>query len=221
MEGNSFDYFLEVGVQAFIHKLKRWWKRSFTEDMQKTRPSSCLSHAGSFPGIHHLGSVASDCQKESEQIKLQTITYITTGHWEQNLNIQILPKYPVNLLYCLPSNFDLRSYTAPFLLKAGSDCHCVCTAGLRFSAVLLPLLFGTNPRSHHKSATCRVWTGNQRPPVLCHCQLGQDIPYSCGGLDINQIFCLFGNLYNGKIANGHSFLNHDSFGRESQTTPQR
>ena len=30
------------------------------------------------------------------------------------------------------------------------------SAGLRFSAALLPLLFGTNPRSHHKGATCRV-----------------------------------------------------------------
>ena len=50
------------------------------------------------------------------------------------------------------------------------------SAGLRFSAALLPLLFGTNPRSHHKGATCRVWTGDQLLPVLCHCQFGQDIP---------------------------------------------
>ena len=28
--------------------------------------------------------------------------------------------------------------------------------GLRFAAALLPLLFGTNPRSHHKGATDRV-----------------------------------------------------------------
>ena len=32
------------------------------------------------------------------------------------------------------------------------------------------------PRSHHKGATSRVWTGNQLYPVLCYCQLGQDIP---------------------------------------------
>ena len=32
------------------------------------------------------------------------------------------------------------------------------------------------PRSHHKGATCRVRTGDQRYPVLCHCQLRQDIP---------------------------------------------
>ena len=50
------------------------------------------------------------------------------------------------------------------------------TAGRRFAAALLPRLFGTNPRSHHKGATGRVRTGNQRLPVLCHCQLGQDIP---------------------------------------------
>ena len=33
-----------------------------------------------------------------------------------------------------------------------------------------------NPRSHHKGATGRVRTGNQPYPVLCLCQLGQDIP---------------------------------------------
>ena len=48
--------------------------------------------------------------------------------------------------------------------------------GRRFAAALLPRLFGTNPRSHHKGATGRVRTGDQRLPVLCHCQLGQDIP---------------------------------------------
>ena len=47
---------------------------------------------------------------------------------------------------------------------------------LRFAAALLPRLFGTNPRSHHKGATGRVRTGNQLLPVLCHCQFGQDIP---------------------------------------------
>ena len=36
-----------------------------------------------------------------------------------------------------------------------------------------------HPRSHHKGATGRVRTGNQRYPVLCHCQLGQDIPVAC------------------------------------------
>ena len=48
--------------------------------------------------------------------------------------------------------------------------------GRRFAAALLPRLFGKNPRSHHKGATGRVRTGNQRLLVLCHCQLGQDIP---------------------------------------------
>ena len=32
------------------------------------------------------------------------------------------------------------------------------------------------PRSHHKGTTGRVRTGDQRYPVLCRCQLGQDIP---------------------------------------------
>ena len=48
-------------------------------------------------------------------------------------------------------------------------------SGRRFAAALLPRLFGTNPRSHHKGATGRVQTGDQRLPVLCHCQLGQDM----------------------------------------------
>ena len=48
----------------------------------------------------------------------------------------------------------------------------------RFAAALLPRLFGTNPRLHHKGATGRVRTGYQRLPVLCHCQLGQDIAHS-------------------------------------------
>ena len=49
--------------------------------------------------------------------------------------------------------------------------------GRGFAAALLQRLFGTNPRSH-KSATDRVRTGDQRLPLLCHCQLGQDIPNS-------------------------------------------
>ena len=49
--------------------------------------------------------------------------------------------------------------------------------GQKFAAALLPRLFGTNPRSHHKGATGRVRTGDQLLPVLCNCQLGQDIPF--------------------------------------------
>ena len=41
---------------------------------------------------------------------------------------------------------------------------------LRFAAALLPLLFGNNPRSHHKGATSRVRNGDLLLPVLCHCQ---------------------------------------------------
>ena len=50
--------------------------------------------------------------------------------------------------------------------------------GWRYATALLPQLFGNlkNPRSNHKGATGRVRTGNQLLPVLCHCQLGQDIP---------------------------------------------
>ena len=52
------------------------------------------------------------------------------------------------------------------------------TIGWRVAAALLPWLFGKDPRSHHKGATGRVRAGNQLLPVLCHCQLGQDIPTS-------------------------------------------
>ena len=44
----------------------------------------------------------------------------------------------------------------------------------RAEVALLPRLFWKNPRSHRKGATGMVRTGNQRLPVLCHCQLGQD-----------------------------------------------
>ena len=65
----------------------------------------------------------------------------------------------------------------PEIYKVLKPCW-LLTLGRRFAAALLPRLFGTNPRSHHKGATDRVRTGDQRLPGLCHCQLGQDIPYS-------------------------------------------
>ena len=49
--------------------------------------------------------------------------------------------------------------------------------GRRFATALLPRLFGMNPRSHHKGATGRVRTGDQRLPVLCHCHLDKTSPY--------------------------------------------
>ena len=58
--------------------------------------------------------------------------------------------------------------------------HEIVTVGRSFAAALLPRLFGTNPRSHHKGATGRVRTGNQRLAILCHCQLGQGIPSTYG-----------------------------------------
>ena len=58
-------------------------------------------------------------------------------------------------------------------------CSGFCSIGRRFAAALLPRLFGRNPRSHHKGATGRVRTGDQRLPALCHCQLRQDIPTTC------------------------------------------
>ena len=57
-----------------------------------------------------------------------------------------------------------------------SEAEQLLDLGRRFAAALLPRLFGKNPRSHHKGATSRVQTGNQLLPVLCPCQLGQDIP---------------------------------------------
>ena len=61
--------------------------------------------------------------------------------------------------------------------------YLISSVGQRFTAALLPRLFGTNPRSHHKGATGRFRTGNQQLPVLCHCQLGQDIPVNIIVLD--------------------------------------
>ena len=76
--------------------------------------------------------------------------------------------------------------------------------GRRFAAALLPRLFGTNPRSHHKGATGRVRTGNQRLPVLCHCQLGQDIPLKIDVL-INDFKIL--KLYNTVMADYVAYIN--------------
>ena len=47
------------------------------------------------------------------------------------------------------------------------DRKCEAYVGRRFAAALLPRLFGKNPRSHHKCATGRVRTGDQRLPVVC------------------------------------------------------
>ena len=45
--------------------------------------------------------------------------------------------------------------------------------------------------SHHKGSTGRVRTGDQLLPVLCHCQLGQDIPtYLCATIVVAQASCL-------------------------------
>ena len=87
--------------------------------------------------------------------------------------------YPVSCLSCLTCEMrkgliNLLAVPLPVLSVADLP-----DAGRRFAAALLPRLFGTNPRSHHKGATCRVRTGNQRLLVLCHCQLGQDIAYNC------------------------------------------
>ena len=47
--------------------------------------------------------------------------------------------------------------------------------GQRFTTALLPRLFRKNSRSHHKGTAGRVLSGDQLLPVLCYCQLGQDI----------------------------------------------
>ena len=62
--------------------------------------------------------------------------------------------------------------------------------GRRFAAALLPPLLGKNPRSHQKGATSRVRTGDQWLPILCHCQLGQDI-YLWTHIRIQNLYILF------------------------------
>ena len=52
--------------------------------------------------------------------------------------------------------------------------------GQRFATASLPLLLWKYCRSHHKGTTCRVRTGDQLLPVLCHCQLGhKQARYMC------------------------------------------
>ena len=47
----------------------------------------------------------------------------------------------------------------------------------RFAAALLPRLFRNNVPGHTtKAPPVGVRAGDQQYPVLCHCQLGQDIP---------------------------------------------
>ena len=71
---------------------------------------------------------------------------------------------------------------------------CQLLAGRRLAAALLPRLFGTNLRSHSKGITSRVQTGDQQLPVLCHCQLGRDIPWhtlgSSGHTHHRCVYCV-------------------------------
>ena len=67
----------------------------------------------------------------------------------------------------------------------------IVAIGRRFSTALLPRLFWTNPRSHNKGATCRVRTGDQLLPVLCHCQHGQDIP----NIVVGFVHCYCSSLF--------------------------
>ena len=77
-------------------------------------------------------------------------------------------------VFCLKTKSPMPHSPPPFALQCAIPS--IHSIGRRVAAALLPRLFRTNPRSHHKGATGRVRTGNQRLPVLCHCQLGQDIP---------------------------------------------
>ena len=79
---------------------------------------------------------------------------------------------------------------ATALLPSSQSCH---KAEVRRSFITTTVR-EQHPRSHHKGATGRVRTGDQRYPVLCHCQLGQDIPriafaVSCG-LGKNSLCCV-------------------------------
>ena len=48
---------------------------------------------------------------------------------------------------------------------------CCCLKAEVRSSFITTTVWEQCPRSHHKGATGRVRTGNQRYPVLCHCQL--------------------------------------------------
>ena len=66
---------------------------------------------------------------------------------------------------------ELRAIFQPGTWESMGCCHLL---GRRFAAALLPRLFGNYRRPHHRGATGRVRTRDQRLPILCHCQLGQD-----------------------------------------------
>ena len=116
--------------------------------------------------IHHFQLNVCQCHLPCKTYKLH-LQLEKTGLWfahcQQILqNISILPSmyvgeqrhwfYLLRLWICIPVRAEVRS-----------------------SFITTTVLFGMNPRSHHKGATGRVWTGDQLLPILCHCQLGQDI----------------------------------------------
>ena len=103
--------------------------------------------------------------------------------WSANGMLPVFLDYFFPLIISSPPElrkFSSQVYVKKFLnfpsVLSKFATYTVDNLGRRFAAALLPRLFGTNPRSHHKGATGRVRTGDQRLPVLCHCQLGQDIP---------------------------------------------
>ena len=109
------------------------------------------------------------------------------GNFYQTIICKLFVRASLNFVGALSNLIKLLStQTCSQVSLAGLDLAklhvCVLTSFvnffflLRFAAALLPRLFWTNPRSHHKGATGRVRTGDQQLPVLCHCQLGQDIP---------------------------------------------
>ena len=64
--------------------------------------------------------------------------------------------------------FNLNSYRTrirPYRIIHLNNHWIIRVIGRRFAAVLLPRLFGTNPRSHHKGATGRVRTGDLKVTI--------------------------------------------------------
>ena len=74
--------------------------------------------------------------------------------WPGQLKVKMDPLLPIIDLVIMCNNYSIITLIIVYNeLVTISNNYVI---GLRFAAALLPLLFGTNPRSHHKGATDRV-----------------------------------------------------------------
>ena len=107
-----------------------------------------------------------------------------TGSWVCWRRIGCLPLYQVLAGMTLRS--DLWPLGGPLtawlrvdvsmFLWSPQCCNCAQAKAEVRRSFITTTVREQSPRSHHKGATSRVRNGDQWYPVLCHCQLGHDIP---------------------------------------------